>query len=228
MKSCNNIEEITGKIVGKEWPMFRTVNGEDHVSCQEDRSMFERMRRAQFLAWSEDAAECYLRDLEQAEAAGRNLAREKYIRMMKSTDPEMYETFAPELPALTAEQSSLIAEIWEHMLEQTERMREKYPAVALGGRPLRAEEEAGNWTSIETYQTGELATYSEETLRALLAHIKALEAEGIDLAFEIQKNSITAMGYGSMDEAEKAISFRYIQSMGGGECERCGAYDDRV
>ena len=62
------------------------------------------------------------------------------------------------------------------MLAQTERLREKYPAVALGGRPLRASEETEGWASIETYQCGELATYSEKTLAALLEHITAANA----------------------------------------------------
>lgn len=227
-ESKMEINEIADKIVEKEWPMFRTVNGEDHVDCQENRSMFERMRKAQFLAWSESAAESYLQDLKNAEEAGQNLVREKYIRMMKTTDPAGYEAFSSVLPTLSPSQVLLIAEIWDHMLAQTEKMREKYPAVALGGRALRSAEETDCWASIETYQTGELATYSEATLRALLAHIKALEEKGVDLAFEIQKNSIMAMGYNSIDEAEKAISFQYIQSMGGGECKTCGAYEDRV
>lgn len=220
-------KEIIDAIIETEWPMFHNVNGEDRVDCQDDRPVFEGMRRAQFSAWSEAAAESYLRDLKAAEAAGRNLAREKYIRMMKTTDPKGYEAFKSELPALSPAQEALIAEIWKHLLAQTERMREKYPAVALGGRPLRAGEETDDFASIETYQTGELATYSENTLRALLAQIEALEAQGVDLAFEIQKNSVSAMGYGSMEEAEKAMAFRFIQSMGGGECEKCGVFEDR-
>ena len=113
------------------------------------------------------------------------------------------------------------------MLSQTERMREKYPAVALGGRPLHASEETEGWASIETYQTGELATYSEKTLAALLAHIEALEAEGKDLARMIQENSLAAMGYQSLEDAERAMAFQFIQQMGGGECTTCGVFEDR-
>ena len=221
------LKDIVERIAEAEWPMFRSVNGDDRVDCQEDREAFLGMRRAQFSAWSTEAAESYLRDLESAKAVGRNLAREKYIRMMRSTDPKGYEAFKSELPLLSAAQEELIEAIWTHLLAQTERMREKYPAVAMGGRPLRAAEETDGWASIETYQTGELATYSEETLRALLAHIEALEARGVDLAFEIQRASVAVLGYRSMDDAERAMAFSYIRSMGGGECEKCGAMEDR-
>lgn len=219
--------QIIDAIIDKEWPMFHSVNGDTRTDCQDDRPMFEAMRRAQFSAWSDAAAESYLRDLEEAAASGRNLAREKYIRMMKSTDPEGYKAFCGELPALTAEQGKLIEAIWAHLLAQTERLREHYPAVALGGRPLHAEEEVDGWASIETYQCGELATYSEKTLAALLAHIEALEAGGEDLARLIQERSVVALGYRSLEDAERQIAFRFIQDMGGGECTKCGVFEDR-
>ena len=220
-------ERILNAIIEKEWPMFHSVNGDTRADCQDDRPMFEAMRRAQFSVWSDAAAESYLRDLERAEKQGRNLAREKYIRMMKSTDPKGYEAFCAELPELSAEQQRLIDAVWTHMLAQTERMRERYPAVALGGRPLRASEETEGWASIETYQCGELATYSEETLAALLTHIEALEREGKDLARMIQEASVVAMGYRSLEDAERQIAFRFIQDMGGGECTKCGVFEDR-
>lgn len=218
------LHQIIEQIVAKEWPMFQTVNGGDHVSCQENEETFRAMRTAQFSAWSAGAAASYLRDLEQAEAAGRNLLREKYIRMMASTDPEGYEAFKGELPELSAAQEALIDKLWAHLLAQTERMRQQFPALAMGGRPLRASEETDGWASIETYQTGELATYSQQTLEALLEHLLALEKDGVELARLIQENSVKGMGYRTMEEAEKAIAFQYIQQLGGGECTTCGAW----
>lgn len=220
------LQQIIDRIVEREWPMFHSVNGEERVNCQEDRTVFEGMRRAQFSAWSPEAAESYLNDLEDAAEHGRNLAREKYIWMMESTEPEGFERFKSELPPLDPERAALVAELWRHFLTQTERMREKYPAVAMGGRPLRVSEERDGWASIETYQTGELKTYSAPTLRALLAHMEAQEADGVDLAFEIQRNSVACMGYKSMEEAERAVAFQYIQQMGGGGCTTCGAWED--
>lgn len=213
---------LINRIVDKEWTMFHSVNGEDRVSCQEDRSSFYALRGAQFSAWSQAAVESYLSDLENAEKEGRNLAREKYIHMMKSTDPVGYEKFKGELPEISPEKERLVAGLWSHFLEQTKKMQKKHPIIALGGRPLLASEDGNGETSIETYQTGELLTYSEVTLKALLAHLLALEAEGIDLAYRIQENSVTCMGYATMDEAEAAMAEQLLRMMGATECSGCG------
>ena len=213
-------------ILEKEWPMFHNVNGDERASCQNDYPVFEIMRRAQYKVWSPEALEAYLADVTAAAAEGRNLAREKYIRMMESTDPEGYAHFCGELPAVSDEKRALCAQIWEKMLAQTERMRAEYPILALGGRPLHASEERDGWASIETYQTSELLTYSEATLRALLAEIVRLEAEGKDFVCMVQENTVLDQGFPSMAEAEKAMAAQILREMnieiGGGGCCCCG------
>jgi len=94
----------------------------------------------------------------------------------------------------------------------------------LGGRPLLARDEREGDTSIETYQIGEWKTYSQATMAALLEHTRILEEQGTDLVRLIQENSITAMGYPSMEAAEKDIAYGLIQQMGGGECTVCGSW----
>ncbi len=213
-------------ILEKEWPMFHNVNGDERASCQNDYPVFEIMRRAQYKVWSPEALEAYLADVSAAAAEGRNLAREKYIRMMESTDPEGYAHFCGELPAVSDEKRALCAQIWEKMLAQTERMRAEYPILALGGRPLHASEERDGWASIETYQTSELLTYSEATLRALLAEIVRLEAEGKDFVCMVQENTVLDQGFPSMAEAEKVMAAQILKEMnieiGGGGCCCCG------
>jgi hypothetical protein len=213
-------------ILEKEWPMFHNVNGEERASCQNDYPVFEIMRRAQYDAWSPAALEAYLADLDAAAAEGRNLAREKYIRMMESTDPRGYAAFCGELPPVSEEKRALCAKIWEKMLAQNERMRDSYPILALGGRPLHASEERDGWASIETYQKSELLTYSEATLKALLANIEALEAEGRDFVYMVQENTVLDQGWPTMAEAEKAMAAQILKEMnieiGGGGCCCCG------
>ena len=213
-------------ILEKEWPMFHNVNGEERASCQNDYPVFEIMRRAQYEAWSVDALTAYLNDITAAAAEGRNIAREKYIRMMESTDPRGYEAFRGELPAVSEEKRALCEAIWARMLVQTERMRESYPILALGGRPLHASEERDGWASIETYQKSELLTYSETTLKALLANIEALEAEGKDFVYMVQENTVTGQGFKTMAEAEKAMAAQILKELnveiGGGGCCCCG------
>ena len=219
-------QALVDAILEKEWPMFHNVNGEERASCQNDYPVFEIMRRAQYDAWSPEALEAYLADVSAAAAEGRNLAREKYIRMMESTDPRGYAAFCGELPPVSEEKRGIVAKIWEKMLAQTERMREKYPILALGGRPMLAKDEADGWPSIETYQTCELLTYSEPTLRALLAEIERLEAEGRDFVYMVQENTVTGQGFPDMAAAEKAMAEQLLKEMnieiGGGGCCCCG------
>ncbi len=217
-------------ILEKEWPMFHNVSGEERASCQNDYPVFEIMRRAQYDAWSTEALEAYLADLDAAAGEGRNLAREKYIRMMESTDPRGYAAFCGELPEVSEEKRAIVARIWEKMLAQTERMRASYPVLALGSRPLHASEEYDGWASIETYQTSELLTYSEPTLRALLAEIERLESEGKDFVFMIQENTVLGQGFQDMAEAEIAMAAQILKEMnieiGGGGCCCCGPADE--
>ena len=216
-------QELIDAILEKEWKMFHNVNGDERTDCQDDQRTFEIMRRAQYEAWSEETVACFYNDICTAEAEGRNLSREKYIRMMKSTDPVGYEAFKGELPELSEHKQALVKELWEKYLEQTLRMRDQYPILALGGRPTYASEENG-WASLETYQTCETMTYSEATLEALLAHFNALEAQGVDLAFEIQRNTVLGLGFASMDEAEAASARHWSELPGslGKRCCSCG------
>lgn len=218
------LNALIEQIIALEWPMFHQVNGEDRADCQENLTVFRAMRGAQFCAWSLQATECYLGDLERAQAAGRNLVREKYIWMMEHTAPTGFQHFRTELPRLSGEQERLIAALWGHFLPQTERLRREFPAVALGGRPLLARDEGAGDTSIETYQMGEWKTYSEATLAALLGHTKKLEEQGVDLVRLIQENSVAVMGYPTLEAAEQAIAYQLIQQMGGGECSSCGCH----
>ncbi len=212
-------------ILEKEWPMFHNVNGDERTDCQNDYPVFKIMRTAQYKAWSEQALEAYLADVTAAAAEGRNLAREKYIRMMESTDPKGYEHFSGELPEVSEEKRALCGQIWEKMLAQTERMRNDYPILALGGRPLHASEERDGWASIETYQKSELLTYSVPTLRALLAEIERLESEGKDFVYMVQENTVLDQGFSTMAEAEKAMAAQILREMnveiGGGGCCCC-------
>lgn len=210
------MNERIGKIIELEWNMFGAVNGEKHVSCQDDRRTFDVMRAGQYAVWSDAALESYYADLTDAAWRGHNIAREKYIRMMKHTAPAGYEKFKDELPEVSAEKEALVAEIWTLMAAETEEMRRDYPLLALSGRTLYAKDER-DWPSVETYQTSELLTYSENTLRLLLEHVKALEAEGKSFAYEIQLHTVKGLGYKDMRAAEEAMSRTIFAP-----CDTCG------
>jgi len=220
------MDELIKTLIDKEWELFQDVNGSDRVSCQNDRKTFVIMRKAQYRAWSREALTLYAADLDRAIDAGRSIVREKYIRMMRSTAPDDYEKFMSELPEVSAEKTELVKTIWAHLAAQTEKMRNQYPFIALVGRPLYAEDERHGWPSVETYQTCELLTYSEETLRALLAHVEALETDHRDFAWIIQENTMLGLGFPDMDTAEKYMMKQTMDELGiqfgGGSC-CCGS-----
>lgn len=196
-------EKIIESIIELEWPMFREVNGDTRADCQENYPMFVNMRTAQFSAWNGEALSAYREDLRAAEGEGRNLLRDKYIHMMASTDPAGYLHFLPELPPVSEEKKQLVEAIWQIMLPQTVELRRKYPNVGKLGRPLYSADERNGYASVETYEKGELMTYSEKTLRALLAWIRGQAEAGISVAAQIQESGILSVGYASMEEAEE-------------------------
>ncbi len=220
--------EIIGRILDKEFVMFHAVNGDgEKAACQNDRKTFDMMRYAQFDAWSEEACRSYLEDVEQAEREGRNICAEKYIHMMKSTDILQYERLK-DLVRFPDERGRELAElIVGKMVRQTEALFQRYPYVSGAGRPLYSSQDLGGTTSIETYQRGELLTYSTRTLELLYKHLCSLEEQGIALAEKILEGSVCSYGYKSLEEAE-AETRKRAEAMGieiSYGCPRCAEGD---
>lgn len=194
------------QIIDAEWEMFQATNNKGgRASCQDDRETFYRMRLAQFAAWSDGAAESYLGDLRTAMEQGKNLVAEKYLHMMKNTHPDEYEAQKHFLPAISETKQALAQEICDEMVAQTVLLREAYPHVGKTGRPLFSSEDKYG-TSVQTYQMGELLTYSENTLRLLKLHLFDLKAKGKSLAKEITSRSICSYGFSSLEEAESFLA----------------------
>ncbi|MDR1821133.1 MAG: DUF4125 family protein [Oscillospiraceae bacterium] len=198
------MNEIIKEIIAREWEMFQQVNSGTGVraSCQDDSPTFRAMRSGQFAAWDDAARMSYLVDLQNAQAAGRNLIAEKYIYMMSTTAPEEFAVLAADIPRPSDRTFDLAAEICTKLVAQTEELHRDYPKVSGAGRPLYAVSDVNGYTSVETYQFSELLTYSEGTLEKLLAHLNLLESEGISLAKNILQNSAQYYGYTSLEAAE--------------------------
>lgn len=218
-------------IIDLEWPMFHSVNGEDgpKADCQNDKITFEAMRFAQFAAWDQPSRLSYLEDLQAAKAAGRNLCTEKYIHMMKSTAILQYRQLEHLLTFPDAEGMELVDQITEKLIEQTEVLFQKFPYTSGFGRPLRSSMDLGGVTSVETYQRGELMTYSTKTLSLLWQHLLNLEQQGRALARVILENSIRSYGFPDLETAEAEAKLRVeampIEVSFGCSCcsdDRCG------
>ena len=201
------------KIISIEWEMFIAVNeGEERASCQEDNETFTAMRLAQYEAWSHEAVAAYLDELEDAKRKNRNLVEEKYIHMMKTTEPSRYNALLSRVTMPSNTGLSLAREISDILLEQTRLLFEDYPYVSGHGRPLYSELDYGN-ISVETYQLSELLTYSEKTLEALKDHLTDLEKDGKSLARMILENTVRYYGYDSLDTAE-AVTKERVDKLG--------------
>ena len=222
----SNIPDTIESIVSIEWGMFTAVNeGGPRAGCQEDRVSFDGMRKAQFLAWPDNACESYLDDLETASRDGRNLLEEKYIHMMRTTEPAQYKALLERFTAPPETIRLLAGEVSNLMLEQTRILFETYPYVSGHGRPLYSAFDYSG-TSVETYQLGELLTYSEKTLTALRDYIITPGSGGAFLARKILENTVSFLGYDSLEAAEAATK-QHIDKLGiqvtygccaGGEC----------
>jgi hypothetical protein len=196
-------------ILDIEWQMFHAVQGIDGpAACQHDRGTFDIMRASQLAAWNDETAASYLDDLWRAAAAGRNLMTEKYARMMEYTSPCEYRRVASQLPTLEREAEPLIEHLSRLSVEWMEQTAAKYPHVGAQGRPLRSESDNAYTPSFETYNRGELATYSANTLRLLRDHYLALAADGVNPAEVILEHTVKQYGYASLERAEAVQAAR--------------------
>ncbi len=203
------------RLIRMEWDMFSAVNeGGPRASCQEDPETFYGMRSAQFRSWDEATLDSYYEDVEAAAAAGRNLVMEKYIHMMKTVQPAEYRELLSRVVYPSEEARILARKITDKMLAQTEILHREYPYVSGAGRPLRSSEDYRGFTSVETYQLGELYTYSLRTLKCLWEHFCRLEKEGKSLARIILEHTVEHYGYDSLEKAEEA-NRRHAEAVAG-------------
>ncbi len=202
-------EQTLRDIVGLEWAMFSEVQSLDGpAACQQDPQTFEIMRASQLSVWTQEIAESYLDDLTRARTIGRNLMTEKYARMMEYTSPCEYRRIGPSLPALDQTAVPVIERLSEMSMRFMEALVAKYPRVGAQGRPVRAWDDNRYTTSFETYNRGELSTYSARTLQLLEQHYLRLDAAGINPAQEILEHTVVRRGYASLDRAEAALETR--------------------
>jgi len=197
---------IIDAIVAHEWAFFGKVQNEGgRANCQDDFSTFEIMRKSQFLCWDADTLSCYLADLQTAQRLGRNLIQEKYARMMVSTAPEQYATFAHTLPALSPAQQAQIERIVTQQLIWREAFARDYPHMSSQARLIRTAEDTPYETSFETYLRGELGTYSEATLQAYGRLVDLYVSIGRNLTTMTMGQSAKLYGYPDLDTAENRL-----------------------
>lgn len=194
------------RLLELEWGMFSKVkNVGGQASCQTDKASFEVMRKSQARSLSPEVLESWLKDLEEAHRAGRNLMTEKYAWMMESTAPEEFAHIAHMLPPLDDASLHAIEEILASHVTWKEHMEQQYPCLAKCGRPLRTSEDSPWNTSFETYLRGELKTCSPKTLALWLQLVRAQAQAHINAAELTLLYQAECLGYTSLSEAEHSL-----------------------
>ena len=198
---------IIDDIISLEWRAFDKVHNEGgRANCQDDFGTFEIMRKSQFLCWDAPTLNGYLADLHAAQQVGRNLIQEKYARMMVSTAPAQYASFAHTLPALTPWQLATIETIITQQVAWRLEFAAAYPQMSSQARLIRTAEDTPYETSFETYLRGELGTYSAATLLAYQSMIEAYASQGENLTTMTMNHTAMLYGYASLAEAESKLA----------------------
>ena len=208
------MKNIIESIIQMEWDFFDKVENEGgRAACQDNWETFSKMRRSQYMAWSEPLLKNWKADLNIAREEGRNPLTEKYGYMMCISDPEANKETARRLPPVSQEKKQVARCIVDRLILQNETFRAKYPLVSGRGRPLRTlEEPAAGGTSIETYELGELWTYSQKTLELFEANLDEYEKEGRSYPETVVENGLKLRGFESLDQAEEYLAKREKQT----------------
>lgn len=191
--------ELIEKILEKEWNYFSNLNNMGgRASCQDNKEDFIIMRKAQWLTFNEETLKSYWEDLNSV----KNPLFEKYIRMMKYTDPFEYSKRSVILEKISPEKEELIAKIMSIYMEWEKEFFLRFPIYASMGRVLYSYQDDEEETSIETYLRGELYSYSEKTLSLYFNYINKMYKEGKNLAMENMDNIAKFQGFTDSTDVE--------------------------
>lgn len=203
------LDEQVLRIVKKEFQLFQAVkNVGGPAVCQFDRDTFTVMRGSQLMAWSPELRNAYESDLDSASFQNRNLMSEKYAHMMQYTFPSEYDEIKHLLPPISKDAQEKIDQIIELILDWSQEMQERFPAIMSVSRPIFTTHDASG-ISIETYSRGELSTYSEQTLGLLLDYYRLMKSKNINIHEVVNGFTVLFYGHDSLEQAENVLKERY-------------------
>lgn len=166
---------LINEIIAIELKMFQAVNNEGgQADCQSQPETFCAMRHMVYCVLSPQVLAACLKDLSEAEKAGRNVMTEKYALMGGHI----------EMPAIPASIKNIIA----YELEWLQAAEKEQPGV-LGG----------NDSDFCRYLVCELLTYSESTLHVYEQCLADAKKEGRNLALERLKFLNGVLNQGSAE-----------------------------
>lgn len=204
-------DRLINEIIDIEFAMFDKVNSlTGRAPCQNDQRTFYIMRYSQHNAFSEMTLLSYRKDLNDANAQGRNMITEKYGYMMEFTDKQYYEDILKHsLPMVSKEKLDLIDEILEIQEQDFKEFEEKYPYFASSGRPKTTKNAVA---TVRVYTIGELKTYSYETLLLYKNDLLNSREQGMSVVMKIQLQTSIFYGYKGIQDAEESIKMKKNKS----------------
>ena len=164
-------DDLIISIIQQEWPLFTSTQNVGHRSpCQDQMANFIVSRHAYWSMYSTPVLQSYLHDLEVARMKGHNLVTFKYGYMMAFTHPDEFLAIKDKLPPMSSTKISLVTAIMALYMKWELAIQAETPCYDTHHRPIQSKDNSMTHTSVETYMTGELQSYSEETLQCILAH----------------------------------------------------------
>jgi len=201
--------------------MFReihtNVQGE---KCKDREGTFILERKSVFKPLSYNTLKSYLNGLEDAIVEGRNLLKEKYLRMDESSDIKDIKQVDSDLKmryersktqcdiegppdnsnSLDEEHKILIQKIIEIETRWQNELIEKYPNI------FKTKVNGSKGLNFEKYLKSELETYPPLTIEYYFRDVSNAEKEGRSLALEGYEYMFKELNYSSLEEANQKIT----------------------
>ena len=163
-------DDLIISIIQQEWPLFTSTQNVDHRSpCQDQMANFIVSRHAYWSMYSTPVVTF------------------KYGYMMEATHPDEFLAIKDKLPSISNVKLSLVTAIMALYMKWELDIQLEIPGYDTHHRPIQAKDNSLTHTSVETYMTGELQSYSENTLECILAHFLQCSKNNINPVQEYLK-----------------------------------------
>ena len=201
-----DVPKLAEEAARVEFRAFDAVNNQGgRAECQNNWPTFRIMRMSQYLTWTKDMLVQYITDFEGVISEGRNMITEKYGYMMETTAPEEFKRIKDKLPPVPENKKKLVSELTKIETGWMEEFAAKYPRLSQNARLIHTSDDRGFDTSSETYQRGELYSYSDRMLLMYGRFIASLCRSNINLTIKIMENTVKMYGYRDLDDAEEKM-----------------------
>lgn len=216
--SMESKKSLIKRIVNLEHKMFREIHTDTQgEKCKEGEKLFILERKSFFTPLSDNTLKSYLNGLEDAMVEGRNLLKEKYLRMDESLNIKDKDTKQVGLKvgyersktqcdiegppdnsnSLDEEHKKLLEKIIKIESKWQNELREKYPNIFKDNR-IRS-----RGVNFEKYLKGELETYPPLTIEYYFQDVSNAEKEGRNLALKGYEYMFKELKYNSLEEANQ-------------------------